>query len=239
MPTPLDVFLALLIAVGLPLRALHTKRSLERLPESQHAARRPTLWLRAIASQWLLVAAVAALWVLNERSVVSLGLTARPTAGLLGVLAGVGGIAALLHRQRGHVGEDPEFRARVRERLDGAWPILPHTRREYPGFVPLAITAGICEEILFRGFLLWLFALFMPWWAAGLAQAVLFGVGHAYQGPRGVMLTMFVGFFLTAVVWVSGSLWPAIVIHALMDLHAGDIAWRVSEGARAEAAAEV
>lgn len=238
MPTPFDAALAALIAVGLPLRALHSKRTLERLPEAEHAARRPALWARAIASQWLLAALVAALWIANGRSAESLGLIAQPTAGLLGVLAGVGGIAALLQRQRPLLGHDPEFRARVRRRLEGAWPILPHERREYPRFVPLALTAGFCEELLFRGFLLWLFAHVMPWWAAGLAQAVLFGLGHAYQGPRGVLLTLVVGLFLTCVVWISGSLWAAVVIHALMDLHAGDVAWRVAEGdARAAEAA--
>lgn len=233
MPTALDIGLLLLIVLGLPVRALLTKRSLERCPESEHAARRPALWRRAIVSQWLLVAGVAALWLQHGRSPEALGLVARPTSGLLGVLVGVAVLVALLHRQRPLVGGDPDVRARVRQRLAGAWPILPQSRREFPGFAPLAVTAGICEEVLFRGFVLWVLSHFMPWWAAGLAQAVLFGLGHAYQGPRGVVLTGVVGLFLMGVVWISGSLWAAIVIHALMDLHAGDMAWRVSEGERA------
>ncbi len=233
MPTALDFGLALLIVLGLPLRALLTKRSLERLPEHEHAARRPAVWQRAMLSQWLLVAAVAALWWQGRRTPEGLGLVAHPTAGLMGVLAGVAVITALLHRQRPLVGEDPEVRRRVRQRLAGAWPILPQARREFAGFVPLAITAGVCEEVLFRGFLVWLLSAFVPWWVAGLVQAVCFGLGHAYQGPRGVVLTGIVGLFLMAVVWLTGSLWAAIVIHALMDLHAGDMAWRVSEGERA------
>jgi hypothetical protein len=36
-----------------------------------------------------------------------------------------------------------------------------------------------------------------------------------------------VGAFFTGVVWVSGSLVPAMLIHALMDLHAGDLARRM------------
>lgn len=237
MPTPLDLALALLIALGLPLRALLTKRSIERLPESEHAARRPGIWARAMLSQWLLAAAVGGLWWMHARSPASLGLQLEASPGLLGVLGGAVGIAALLHRQRPLVGRDPEVRERVRERLAGAWPILPHTRREYPGFVPLAITAGFCEELLFRGFLVWVLSHVMPWWAAGFAQAVLFGLGHAYQGPRGVVMTLFVGVFLMAVVWVTGSLWSAVLLHALMDLHAGDVAWRVAEGERAAAGA--
>jgi len=51
-----------------------------------------------------------------------------------------------------------------------------------------------------------------------LATAIAFGVAHAYQGPLGVLATGTVGLILGFIVWSTGSLVPAIVIHSLIDL---------------------
>jgi len=64
-----------------------------------------------------------------------------------------------------------------------------------------------------------------------------FGVGHAYQGARGVVITTLLGVFLAAVYFLTGSLYASMLIHALMDLHTGDLAWRAYERERQEAAA--
>jgi membrane protease YdiL (CAAX protease family) len=69
-------------------------------------------------------------------------------------------------------------------------------------------------------------AAYLPQPFAALPQVVVFGVGHLYQGPRGVVLTGIVGAFFTLIVFVTGSLPMAMAVHALMDLHAGDLAWR-------------
>ena len=58
----------------------------------------------------------------------------------------------------------------------------------------LAVTAGVCEEIVFRGLLIavgvHVLGLPLPV-AAGLALA-LFAIGHLYQGPRGMIaVTLF------------------------------------------------
>ncbi len=49
--------------------------------------------------------------------------------------------------------------------------------------------------------------------------------GHAYQGPRSTLEIGFVGSLLTLVALIFGSLIPAMVIHALVDLGQGLIAW--------------
>lgn len=49
-------------------------------------------------------------------------------------------------------------------------------------------------------------------------QALLFGLGHAYLGPRGVMNAASIGLVSGAVYWASGrNLWPLIVAHGLID----------------------
>jgi membrane protease YdiL (CAAX protease family) len=100
--------------------------------------------------------------------------------------------------------------------------------RERSWFFALSGTAGVCEEALYRGFLIW-YLLAWAWLVtphqaflvAAIGSSLLFGAGHAYQGVRGALLTAAVGGFLAAVYWITRSLFAGMVIHALMDLHAG------------------
>src|SRR5207244_124912 len=59
---------------------------------------------------------------------------------------------------------------------------------------------------------------------AGIAS-VVFGLGHAYQGWRGMLLTGVVGAFLAALYLVSGSLITPMIVHALMDMRSGHLAF--------------
>ena len=227
MLTPADHVLVLLIVVGLPLRALFGIRALRAAPALSVPELRRRLWGRAIATQWLLAVLVLWHWRMTFRSLASLGLVLRPTAGLAGVLVGLTTIVILVSRQRRALVSDESLRARVRDRLAAVERLMPHAAHEFPLFAGLACTAGLCEEFLFRGYLLWYAVHFLPFGFACVAQALVFGVCHAYQGRRGVLLTTLAGAFFTGVLLVAGSIWPAMLIHALMDLHAGDLARRV------------
>jgi membrane protease YdiL (CAAX protease family) len=202
-------------------------RSLRAAPLETVARLRDRLWWRAIATQWSLTGIVLIVWFANERPLSPLGLELRPTAGLAGVLVGLATMASLVWRQRASLAHDEALRAQVRARLAPVERLLPRSRAELPRFALLCVTAGVCEELLFRGYLYWYAAQFMPPIAAAVLQAVVFGVGHLYQGRRGVLLTGLAGLFFTAVLLVSGSIWPAMLMHALMDLNAGDLALRV------------
>ena len=51
-----------------------------------------------------------------------------------------------------------------------------------------------------------------------LAQASLFGLGHAYLGPRGIMNAAAIGLVSGAVYWANGrNLWPLVIAHGLVD----------------------
>ena len=99
--------------------------------------------------------------------------------------------------------------------------LLPRTPAERRMFALLALTAGICEEVLYRGFGL----AALRWAAPGLGHpaliavtAVAFGLAHLYQGPVGVALTGLIGAYLAWIAIATGSLLPAMVLHALLDL---------------------
>lgn len=227
--TALDWLLLAVIVIGLSVRAWFGMRALRRAPEADVAATRRRMWGRGIATQWLLVAALAALWVAQQRTAGALGITVRFTPGLAGVLAGLAFVGVLVLRQRRDLGRSPELAQRVRDRLAPVARLMPAARTEWPRFAALAVTAGICEELLFRGFVTWALAQLLPaWWMALVLQGVLFGLAHTYQGARGVVTTGVVGLFLGGVVFVSGSIWPAMLVHALMDLNAGGMALQVA-----------
>ena len=222
-----DHVLALLIVFVLPLRAWWGMRTLNAAPSERVPALRARLWWRAILMQWALIGMLALVWTQEHRSPVSLALVVRPNWGLAGVLIGLATIVSLVMRQRARVAQEPELQRSVREQLASVQRLMPHTTGEFRVFAALAVTAGICEELLFRGFLTWYLAHHVGLPVAAAAQVVIFGVAHLYQGFGGILKTGFAGAFFTAVVWISGSLVPAMLIHALMDLHAGDLARRV------------
>ena len=69
--------------------------------------------------------------------------------------------------------------------LGHANPLVPRTNGEYRGMILVAFTAGVCEEMLFRGFVTWYFLAFWPGTRSSLALAmiissILFGFGHIY-----------------------------------------------------------
>jgi membrane protease YdiL (CAAX protease family) len=99
--------------------------------------------------------------------------------------------------------------------------LLPRTRLERRLFAVVGVTAGVCEEWLYRGFFLAVVAALAP----GLPAAVLvlvaaagFGLAHAYQGVAGVLTTGVLGGVLAAVYLQTGSLLLPVVLHVVIDL---------------------
>ncbi len=98
---------------------------------------------------------------------------------------------------------------------------FPRTWGERRGFAFLCITAGICEEALYRGFLLHYlhvlpFALNLT--LALVVAALIFGLAHLYQGVSGVVGTTFFGFLIGLLFLLTGSLLLPMIFHAATDL---------------------
>jgi membrane protease YdiL (CAAX protease family) len=99
--------------------------------------------------------------------------------------------------------------------------LLPRTRRERHLFVVVGLTAGICEEWLYRGFFLAVVAALaggLPTVVLVLLAAAAFGLAHAYQGPVGVLTTGVLGGVLAALYLQTGSLLLPVLLHAAIDL---------------------
>jgi uncharacterized protein len=98
---------------------------------------------------------------------------------------------------------------------------LPGTWTERRWWVFVSITAGVCEETLFRGFLLRYLHVF-PWTLnltlALLISSVIFGVHHIYQGAGGAARVAIVGILFGLFFLLTGNLLFPIIFHAVMDL---------------------
>lgn len=104
--------------------------------------------------------------------------------------------------------------------------LLPRTVGERLHFVWLSLTAGFTEEVVFRGFLVRAVeAAAGSVWVGVAVSAIVFGLAHRYQGPSGSARASVLGAVLSLPLVVTGSIAPAILAHAALDLLAG-LWWR-------------
>lgn len=98
--------------------------------------------------------------------------------------------------------------------------IVPRSKKEKIACSFVALTAGICEEIIFRGFLFFLLQTVFPdlhiVFVVLIAMAI-FGVGHIYQGVGGMVKTAFIGGVFGCLYLATGSLILPIVFHFVID----------------------
>jgi uncharacterized protein len=196
---------------------------------------RGNLYRYEIGALWMTTLFVLMLWIVRARPWSALWFgSVVPWRLSIGILAAAIVVALLLLQLRRvqKALTRPKAVARLRKQLEFATAIVPETSGERRAFWLVSITAGICEEILFRGFLMWLIAAWTDLLVAVIISSLLFGCMHIYLGAAQVPKTAIVGLLLAIIVVASGSLWPAIVIHAAVDLNAGETGFRVGRAAR-------
>jgi membrane protease YdiL (CAAX protease family) len=99
--------------------------------------------------------------------------------------------------------------------------LLPRTAGERRLFTAVGVTAGVCEEWLYRGFFLAVVAALaggLPTGVLVVIAALAFGLAHAYQGKAGVLTTGLVGGVMAALYLETGSLLLPVLLHAAIDL---------------------
>jgi CAAX protease family protein len=96
--------------------------------------------------------------------------------------------------------------------------MLPHRGIELVLWIALSVTAGICEETIFRGYLQRQFMALTKSAPAGiLLSAAAFGAAHAYQGFRMAILICLYGAMFGILAYWRGSVRPGMIAHAWND----------------------
>ena len=212
------IFFAL--GVVLPWRGRARMQKLLAMPQVS-SIERLVLYASTIAFQWLAVVVVGwRVWA-HEYTARQLGLGFHSrTRLLLAGLVGAGVIGSLQWLNLRRIGRiAPESRGAI-EAIAGR--LLPQSAVELPPYLALAITAGLCEEFLYRGFAMAaLTSAGIAPWLVVLVSSLLFGLAHSYQGRGGMAMTFVVGLLLGASRLAYNSLIPAIFWHGAVDVVAG------------------
>lgn len=222
MPHTIDFLFAAVFAVLWPLWAhfVDWPRHLAAVAAGDLRAR-TRLYRRTVLEQWLLTAGAVILTGVAGREPATLGVVAPAGWRLwVGLLVPLGYLVLALAQIR-TLRAKPAALGQVRAQLQPLRPLLPHTPGEWQAFTPLAVTAGICEEVLFRGYLVWLLTPWLGLYGAAGVSMLIFGLAHSYQGPSFALRAFLAGVVMGALALVTGSVLPGIVLHALVDLAGG------------------
>jgi CAAX protease family protein len=119
------------------------------------------------------------------------------------------------------------FSGRLLYQLLGRWAsntgfLLPKSGPESIVWIAVSAAAGICEELVYRGYLqrqLWSLTKSLP--AALFLQAIIFGVGHIYQGWKPALVTAIYGLVFGLIAAWRRTIIPGAIAHAVLDIIGG------------------
>ena len=240
MPNVWDYSLALLFAILWPLYTIfvewpnHKKRVAAGEPDA-----RVRIYRKIVFEQWGIMAAIVALTLAFHRSVIdTLWLHVPAGWRLLGFALPLT-YAVLLMLQIPGLARKPASLSRLRGRLEkDLGPLIPTNPLEWGWFRPVAVTAGICEEIMFRGYLVWILTPALGVWGAAVVSTTIFGLAHSYQGIRFMPRAFGAGVMMQLLALLTGSVLPGIVLHALIDLGSGYVTYLAMQAPPPAPAAE-
>ena len=218
---PWDIWLIFLVlGAVLPWRGRARMKELLAVPRVS-TVERLSLYASTIAFQWLAVAVVAWRAWAHGFTASQFGLVVPDRSKILiAAVVGTATIASLQWLNLRRMGRIPvEARGSLQAIAER---ILPQSTVELLPYLALAITAGLCEEFLYRGFAMAiLLHVGLPAWAVVLLSSILFGLAHSYQGRGGIVMTLLIGLILGTSRFAYGSLVPAIFWHSGVDVVAG------------------
>ena len=177
------------------------------------------LYRSLVVEQIITSGVVLVLWRSGQLSAARLGLVAPRSWGWSGaaLVVVVGALAWSSLRLR------PKA-ARIRKQLqDSVGALLPDSRQERLWWGAVSVGAGISEELVFRGFLLYYFTAYVLHLNTPekvLLTSLFFGLAHTYQGWRGAVNAGILGLVFAGLYVMTGSLLLPVVIHAAVDTRA-------------------
>jgi len=224
------LFIFILFVVQ-PVHGAYEFRRYVRKVKAGEPADRVKLYRETAIYEWVALAALAAAWYFLGRQTADLGFVSPGGMefwiGIALLVAATGYMVYTLQAVKTMAAED---KAEQIKSLGELAYMLPQNDRDYRSFIGVSITAGIVEEIIYRGFVFWYLAQIMPMWAVIVVSSVAFGLAHSYQGAGGVMRVTLVGLAFGGLYVLSGSIWLPIIGHVLVDILQGAMLLEIYRG---------
>jgi len=232
MPTLIDHTIIVILVIALPAYAAISLSEETKQALRESGSMRVKEYWKTSAIQWLLVAGTLTAWFLQGRDAAGIGF-ALHSGWRFWLGAGIcAALIVLLVLQQKAAMKDEASHAALRETIESMAPFLPRTRGEFGHFAFIAITAGICEEILYRGFLYWYLSSFIGttvWAYTAIVPfgAVIFAGAHYYQGRNGMIQVFAVALIMGGIYLLTEALWVPMLAHTIVDLNGGAMGLRV------------
>ena len=227
----LDHLFVFLFAFAYPIMGWFSFRRLLRRLDAGEPANRSQLYTHSSVGHWALLLLGVLLWANAARPWSLMGFTIEPDLWfLIGTALTIASIAALVLQFSHFKKANHTTLQKLRAQFGKLSVLIPRNRSELNHFFALSIAAGIVEEILWRGFLIWYLGQYMPILAAALLSTLAFALAHAYQGASKLPQITLVGAALAGLYLLSGSIWLPVILHAAIDISQGFIGYRLFGG---------
>ncbi len=115
----------------------------------------------------------------------------------------------------------------IKKKYDKLSYLIPKNLSEYKFAIMLSFMVGICEEIIYRGFLFWQMTLYLPLVLALLITNIVFGLLHWGTGMKNAIAAFVLGMIYSALSIYFDSLWGAILAHILTDVYSVSIGYKI------------
>ncbi len=117
----------------------------------------------------------------------------------------------------------------VKEKLKSADFYFPKSRSEFVWFNLLSLSAGICEEIIFRLFMFSYLNVNINLATAFILTNVIFVLTHIGSGKQNLINSFFFGLTFTAIYYLTDNIWLPILLHSSIDMYTGFLSYQVQK----------
>jgi membrane protease YdiL (CAAX protease family) len=213
--------------VASPIYVILTYKNLKQ-QVTQDPSIRPSLYTSTVIGLWAPVALMLGYQQINQGFAPALNFVGTFNTWWFGIAVAlmvlIGYLALSINKLRSETKNDQA----ILEGIDNIKWLLPANRLEANRFVfAVSPTAGICEEILYRGLLLGMLSSELSVVTAVIISSIAFGAPHLYQGWLGFIKTALLGFVMAMITVLSESLILAIIFHTVIDVYMGLLSYLV------------
>lgn len=228
-----DHILLFLLGIVLPVLAVFQSQSEMKTMKFDTAMKKQVYYGNSIF-QWICVVFILLTWWGNSRPFADLGFQIGVWPRTAWLLIGV--FLALYLVDVWWELRNPEKILETKTKWLKEIPILPINFEEFKHFLFVAFSAGVCEEIIFRGFFIQYFLAInenneLGNWLSIIIPACLFAFGHLYQGEKAVLKILLMAILFGWIFLLTQSLLLLMFIHFLVDVLGGYLAYRILKGA--------